>query len=190
MRRRILVGGMVAALGAPTVVLGAQVPDSSGMPSLELLITEAGRASRRHPIAEVAPEMLCDPGHPLVDSATVAACGALDVVRRASLTAAFARGAGVSVAAGTASTAHDEMPECPADLERRSGPRVVRTILTAPIVGLRDDRWEARLTVQFRCRVTAAGSSDALRVIAKEYLYQWTGSTWRLYQYAWRRTSR
>ena len=70
----------------------AQAFDSTGMPSLELLALEAGRASRRHPIRAVAPAMLCEPTHPLVDSASLAACAILAGPRAAAIVAAFARG--------------------------------------------------------------------------------------------------
>src|SRR5687768_9812616 len=70
-----------AALAALLLVCGAAVPrhslaaqpfDSTAMPSLELLVMEAGRASRAHPIRAVAPQLLCEPAHALVDSASLA----------------------------------------------------------------------------------------------------------------------
>ena len=176
-----------AIAGAPLASVRAQIPDSSGMPSLELLAAEAGRASRRHPIRAVAAELLCEPAHPLVDSASAAACSTLDTGARAALTAAFARGLEVPLAARAASPTSDEQSACPSDLERRPQPRVVLARLTAPIVGELEGRWEGRITVEFRCRMDG-GSEGALQVIGKEYLYQWTGTAWRLYQFAWRRT--
>ena len=50
----LLFVGLASALAAPSQRLPAQAMDSSGMPSLELLAAEAGRASRRHPIRAVA----------------------------------------------------------------------------------------------------------------------------------------
>ena len=157
------------------------------MPSLELLAKEAGRASRRHPIRAVAPAMLCEPAHPLVDSASVAACAALDSARAAAITAAFARGLEVPLAATPDADAALDFPVCPADLDRVVGPRSLLARITAPLAGVREGRWEGRLTVELRCRSGAAGSGDVVRTMGKEYLYQWSGREWRLYQYSsWR----
>src|SRR4029453_8367892 len=87
----VLVVGVAGALAAPCRGLTAQAFDSTGMPSLEQLAMEAGRASRRHPIRAVAHAILCEPGHPLVDSASLAVCAVLDSARGAAITAAFAR---------------------------------------------------------------------------------------------------
>ena len=96
---RLTVVALAGTLAAPCEALTAQALDSTGMPSLEQLALEAGRASRRHPVATVAPTLLCEPTHPLVDSASVAACAALDSARAAAITAAFARGLEVPLAA-------------------------------------------------------------------------------------------
>jgi hypothetical protein len=55
---------LVGALVAPVDALMAQALDSTGMPSLEQLALEAGRASRRHPVGTVAQAFLCEPTHP------------------------------------------------------------------------------------------------------------------------------
>lgn len=47
----LLIVGLAGALTAPCRGLTAQALDSTGMPSLDLLAMEAGRASRRHPIS-------------------------------------------------------------------------------------------------------------------------------------------
>ena len=69
--------GVVGVFGTPCTALVAQAPDSTGMPSLDQLALEAGRASRRNPIRAVSHTLLCEPSHPLVDSASLAACAAL-----------------------------------------------------------------------------------------------------------------
>src|SRR5215212_6703934 len=85
---RVLLAGAVAI---PSHSLTAQF-DSTAMPSLESLAMEAGRASRRHPVRAVSQTLLCEVGHPLVDSASLAACTALITTRAPAITAAFARG--------------------------------------------------------------------------------------------------
>jgi hypothetical protein len=186
----LLIVGLLGALAAPCQGLTAQSADSTGMPSLELLAMEAGRASRRHPIRLVAPAILCEPTHPLVDSASLAACAALDPARAAAITAAFARGLEVSLSptadGDTAVTLHI----CPAALDRVVGPRVLLARVTAPVVGMRDGLWEGRLTVELRCRSPAAAGREEIRTMGKEFLYQWSGHAWRLYQHAWWRAER
>ena len=163
----------------------AQAFDSTGMPSLEQLALEAGRASRRHPIRVVASAMLCEPTHPLVDSASLAACTALDSARAAAITAAFARG--LEVPLSTTADSAVEPPTCPADLEKAAGPRTLLARVTAPVVGVLEEKWEGRLTVELRCR-SRDGSSQRVWTLGKEYLYQWSGRAWQLYQFgSWRR---
>lgn len=183
----LLIAGLAGAAVAPCRGLRAQAVDSTGMPPLELLALEVGRASRRHPIRAVAPSILCEPGHPLVDSASVAACAALDPKRAAAITAAFARGLEVPLVATPDAGAPHDFPVCPADLDRVAGPRVFLARITAPLAGMREGRWEGRLTVELRCRADAAGSGEEIRTMGKEYLYQWSGRDWQLYQYSsWR----
>ena len=158
------------------------------MPSLEQLALEAGTASRRHPIRAVAPELLCEPNHPLVDSASLAACAALDPTRAAAITAAFARGLEVPLADTT--TDDSSLALCPPDIDRVAEPRVLAARVLAPIVGMNDGRWEGRLTVEIRCRASGAGTAGGVRTMGKEYLYQWNGREWRLYQFAWLRGDR
>src|SRR5215204_667971 len=177
--------GLAGSLAAPCHGLTAQALDSTGMPSLESLAEEAGRASRRHPIRAVAHALLCEPGHPLVDSASLAACASLDSTRAAAIVGAFARGLDVSVTGAPAGDAAVELPVCPEDLDRVAGPRVLLARVTAPVAGVLDGRWEGRLTVELRCRSPAAGSGGGIRTMGKEYLYQWSGSAWRLYQHSW-----
>jgi hypothetical protein len=182
--------GIAALLVAPCHGLPAQASDSSGMPSLELLAIEAGRASRRHPVSEVAAALLCEPTHPLVDSASVAACASLLPVRAAAITAAFARGLDVPLAATADGDVGVAFPVCPADPDRAVGPRVLLARVTAPVVGVQDGRWEGRITVELRCRSASSASGDGIRTMGKEYLYQWSGREWRLYQHAWWRSER
>lgn len=186
----LLIVGLAGALAAPCRGLSAQALDSTGMPSLELLATEAGRASRRHPIRAVAHAVLCEPAHPLVDSASLAACAALDSARASAITAAFARGLEVPLTATTGDDAAFELPVCPPDVDRVAGPRILLARVTAPVVGVQDGRWEGRLTVELRCRSASAGSGGGIRTMGKEYLYQWSGREWRLYQHAWWRAER
>ncbi len=183
----LLIVSLASALAAPCQRLPAQALDSTGMPSLELLAAEAGRASRQHPIRAVAHRLLCEPNHPLVDSASLAACANLEPARAAAITAAFARGLEVPlIATGEGDTAL-ELPICPADLDRVVGPRVLLARVTAPLAGVRDGRWEGRLTVEFRCRSAAAERGGGIRTMGKEFLYQWSGRAWQLYQHSlWR----
>ena len=184
----LLVAGLAGALFAPCHPLAAQASDSTGMPPLDQLALEAGRASRRHPIRTVARTILCEPTHPLVDSAALAACAALDPARAAAITAAFARGLEVPLADTTSDDS--TLALCPADIDRVAEPRVLAARLLAPIAGVNEGRWEGRLTVEIRCRASGAGSSAGVRTMGKEYLYQWNGREWRLYQFAWLRGDR
>ena len=181
------IAAVAGALGAPCRALAAQAPDSTGMPSLDQLALEAGRASRRNPIRAVSHTLLCEPSHPLVDSASLAACAALDSARGAAITAAFARGLEVPLVTAPDSDASLELPNCPGDPNRTAGPRVFLARLTAPIVGLRDGQWEGRLVMELRCRSDGGGNGGGSRTLGKEYLYQWNGREWRLYQFAWLR---
>lgn len=185
-----MVVGLAGVLVTPCGCLTAQAGDSTGMPSLEMLAREAGRASRRHPIRAVAAALLCEPAHPLVDSASLAACAALDPARAAAITAAFARAVEVPLVGKGEGDAAVTFPTCPADLDRVVGPRVLLARLTAPVAGMRDGQWEGRLTVELRCRSPAAAAGGGMRTMGKEYLYQWSGRAWQLYQHAWWRAER
>src|SRR5688500_935999 len=121
----LMIVGLAGASALPCRGLSAQAVDSTGMPSLELLAEEAGRASRRHPIRVVAHALLCEPGHPLVDSASLAACAALDSARAAAIVAAFARGLDVPLIGIADGDAASDLPVCPEDLDRVAGPRVL-----------------------------------------------------------------
>jgi hypothetical protein len=184
--RILMVVELVGMLVAPVDALMAQALDSTGMPSLEQLALEAGRASRRHPVSTVAQAFLCEPTHPLMDSASVAACAALDSARAGAIISAFARGLEVPLAAPPTDSTALGFPNCPADLDRASGRRVLPARLTAPVVGVRDGVWEGRLLMEVRCRSEGAGSVQPIRTMGKEYLYQWIGGAWRLYQFSWR----
>src|SRR5687768_10996861 len=109
----VLIVGLASALATPCRGLTAQAVDSTGMPSLELLAEEAGRASRRHPIRAVAHAILCEPAHPVVDSASLAACATLAPARAAAITAGFARGLDVPLTAAAGDDAALELPVCP-----------------------------------------------------------------------------
>lgn len=176
--------------GLPAQALAAPALDSSGMPSLELLATEAGRASRRHPIRLVSRSMLCEPNHPLVDSASLAACAVLDSVRADAITAAFARGLEVPMAGAADTDVAVEVPICPRDVDRVDGSRVLLARVTAPVAGVREGQWEGRLTVELRCRPPSPSGGGGIRTMGKEYLYQWNGRTWELYQHSWWRAER
>lgn len=184
--RILMVVELVGALVAPVDALMAQALDSTGMPSLEQLALEAGRASRRHPVGTVAQAFLCEPTHPLMDSASVAACAALDSARAGAIISAFARGLEVPLVAPPTDSTALGFPNCPADLDRASGGRVLPARLTAPVVGVRDGVWEGRLLMEVRCRSGGAERGEAIRTMGKEYLYQWIGGAWRLYQFSWR----
>jgi hypothetical protein len=176
--------GLAGAFTAPCRPLVAQALDSTGMPPLDQLALEAGRASRRHPIRTVTRALLCEPTHPLADSASLAACAALDSAKAAAITMAFARGLEVPLSDATADDA--ALALCPADVERVADPRVLVARVMAPVVGVQDGRWEGRITVEVRCRSPGAGSGRIL-TMGKEYLFQWSGREWRLYQFAWLR---
>jgi len=118
---------LMCALAVPYHSLTAQF-DSTAMPSLELLAIEAGRASRAHPLRVVAPRLLCEPGHPLVDSASLAACATLPADRAAAITSAFARGIQLPLGGPAEGDSADALPICPADLDRTAGPRVYGAI--------------------------------------------------------------
>jgi len=180
---RATVGLLLAgAVVMPGRRLTAQF-DSTAMPSLESLAMEAGRASRRHPVRVVSPALLCEAGHPLVDSASFAACSAVVEARAGAITAAFARGIELPLSGTAEGDSAVAFPVCPTDLDRDGPPRVLLARITAPVVGVYEGRWEGRLTVELRCR--SPGSSDgAVRILGKEFLYQWSGREWRMYQHS------
>ena len=130
--------------------------------------------------------MLCEPTHPLVDSASLAACAVLAGPRAAAIAAAFARGLDVPLATAPGGDAATDLPVCPADLERVAEPRVLLARVTAPLVGVREGVWEGRLWMELRCRSPAGG----IRTMGKEYLYQWSGRDWKMYQHSWWRAER
>jgi hypothetical protein len=177
----VLLVGLASASTVPCRRLAAQALDSTGMPSLEQLALEAGRASKRHPIRAVAGDFLCDATHPLIDSASVAACENLAGPRASAITAAFARGLEAPLAPATDPNAPVELPGCPTDVERVADPRILVARLTAPVVGVREGIWEGRLTVELRCRPPGGG----IRTMGKAYLYQWSGREWKMYQHSW-----
>ena len=181
--------GLILVVAVPFQGVSAQALDSTGMPSLELLAVEAGRASRSHPIRAIMAQPLCEIGHPLVDSASLAACASLPTDRAAAIVAAFARGIEAPVGAQPESESDAALPVCPTDLDRPRSPRVLVARLTAPVAGVHEGRWEGRLLVELRCRPPDAGS-DGIRILGKEYLYQWTGSAWKMYQHSWLRAGR
>lgn len=185
---RLLVG-LAGAVLTPFHGLIAQTFDSTGMPSLELLATEAGRASRIHAIRAVEQALLCDRSHPLVDSASLAACAMLTPIRAAAITQAFARGLEVPLGATSAGDSAVALPACPKDLDHEERPRVLVARITAPVVGVYEGRWEGRLLVELRCR-SPGGTDDGVKILGKEYLYQWSGRAWEMYQRSWLRAAR
>jgi hypothetical protein len=132
---------------------------------------------------------LCETGHPLVDSASLAACASLPAESAAAIIAAFARGIEVPLGAQPESESDAALPVCPTDLDRPRSPRVLVARLTAPVAGVHEGRWEGRLLVEQRCRPPDA-AGDGIRILGKEYLYQWTGSAWKMYQHSWLRAGR
>lgn len=178
---------LMCGLAAPGHRLTAQAFDSTAMPSLELLAMEAGRASRSHPIRAIAPPLLCEPGHPLVDSASLAACVALPAERAAAITAAFARGIQLPLGSPSDGDSAVALPSCPTDLDRSGAPRVLLARVTAPVVGVHEGRWEGRLLLELRCRPPSGAGGEGIRILGKEYLYQWSGRTWEMYQHSWLR---
>jgi hypothetical protein len=187
----VLLAGLVGGMATPCRGQETQALDSTGMPSLELLAQEAGRASRRHAVRAVSPTMLCEADHPLVDSASVAACAVLAGTRAASIVAAFAKGLEVPVVTrlADADTSIDS-PTCPPDIEKGVEPRVLLARVTAPVVGVRERVWEGRLTMELRCRSTKAERGKEIATLGKSYLYQWIGREWKLYQFSWWRSER
>jgi hypothetical protein len=185
----VLSVGFMATVAVPYQSLSAQALDSTGMPSLELLALEAGRASRAHPIRVIMPTPLCETGHPLVDSASLAACASLPAESAAAIVAAFARGIEVPLGAQPESDSDATLPVCPTDLDRPRAPRVLTARVTAPVAGVHEGRWEGRLLVELRCRPPDA-AGDGVRILGKEYLYQWSGSAWKMYQHSWLRAGR
>ena len=187
----LLLFGLAGVLSVPCRSLTAQALDSTGMPSLELLAMEAGRASRVHPIRAVANALLCEPSHPLVDSASLAACAVLTTSSRAAaITAAFARGIELPLGGTADGDSAVAFPICPTDLNRAGAARVLIARVTAPVVGVLDGRWEGRLTVELRCRSPAGAGGDRIAIMGKEYLYQWSGRAWEMYQHSWLRAGR
>ena len=185
----LLVAGLIGAVAAPCHGVQAQTFDSTGMPSLESLAMEAGRASRRHPIRAVVPALLCEPAHPLLDSASLAACAVLTAAARApAISAAFARGVEVPLGATEEGDSAAAFPACPTDLDRAGAPRVLVARVTAPVVGVHEGRWEGRLLVELRCRSPGGAGGDGIRILGKEYLYQWSGRAWEMYQHSWLRS--
>ena len=185
----VLAVGFMVLVSVPSESLSAQALDSTGMPSLELLAMEAGRASRSHPIRAVMAHPLCEAGHPLVDSASLAACASLPADRAAAIIAAFARGIEVPLGAQPESEGDAALPACPTDLDRPRSPRVLVARLTAPVAGVHEGRWEGRLLVELRCHPPDA-RGDGVRILGKEYLYQWSGNAWKMYQHSWLRAGR
>ena len=187
----LLVFGFAGVLAVPCRRLTAQALDSTGMPSLELLAMEAGRASRLHPIRAVAHALLCDASHPLVDSASLASCTVLTSTARATaIAAAFARGIEVQLSETAEGDSAVSIPICPTDLARAGGPRVLLARVTAPVVGVHEGRWEGRLLVELRCRSPVGAGGDDVRILGKEYLYQWSGRERKMYQHSWLRAAR
>jgi hypothetical protein len=183
----LLALALAGTVVVPCQRLAAQAFDSTAMPSLELLAMEVGRASRTLGIREVAPTLLCEPSHPLLDSASLAACSVLVPTRAPAIIAAFARGAEVPLGAPADSNDAGVLAACPPGLDRSGGPRVLRARISAPVVGVYERRWEGRLLLEMRCRSPGAGA-DGVRMLAREYLYQWSGRAWEMYQHSWLRS--
>jgi hypothetical protein len=149
---------------------------------MEALAGAVGQASRRDAIVAVGRQLNCDAGSTGVDSAAVEACAAFTTADVARLVAAFAGAVGSPLLDQWPSTNAD-YPPC--DGER---PQAVARI-GAPVVGDREGRWEGRITVELSCRPLTGAASQRLRVLAKEFLFQWDGRAWTFYQVGTRRIS-
>jgi hypothetical protein len=143
---------------------------------MEALAAAVGQVSRRDAIIAVGRDLHCDAGSAGVDSAAVQACGGLTSADAARLIAAFARGVGRPLL--------DQWPSTNADYPACDGETVAR--IGAPVVGDREGRWEGRITVEVSCRQPPS-STKPLRIVAKEYLFQWDGRAWAFYQVGTRR---
>ena len=191
-RARVLLGFV---LYLPASSLDAQ--DTARAPvvapagaSLELLAAAIGAASRREPIAALSGTLNCDPASAALDSASVQMCELLGS-SGSLIVAEFARALGRPADASWPTDPARELPVCE---EERSGParrddrrrdRFAR--IAAPVVGERDGKWEGRMTLELSCRVVRADGRADVRTLAREYLCQWDGRAWRLYQVATRR---
>jgi hypothetical protein len=105
--------------------------------------------------------------------------------RAAAITAAFARGIERPLGGTLEGDSAVAFPICPTDLDRAGAARVLIARVTAPVVGVLDGRWEGRLTVELRCRSPAGAGDDRIAILGKEYLYQWSGRAWEMYQHSW-----
>jgi len=144
---------------------------------MEALAAAVGQSSRREGIVAVGRELHCDGSSMGVDTAAVLACGALPPDYAARLVAVFARAIGRPLL--------DQWPSAPADHPACDGEALAR--IGAPVVGDREGRWEGRITVELSCRPSTSSPTHPLRVITKEFLFQWDGRAWTFYQVGTRR---
>jgi hypothetical protein len=186
--RRVRQGPLSAALALATFAFAAPLPAQDVAPgqpagaTTELLAAAVGEAaSRRDAIVGVGAALHCDPASPSLDSASVNACAAIPTADAARLVAAFARTLGRPLLDRWPVTIAD-YPACESEAAR--GPPRPEAVarIGAPVVGDHEGRWEGRITVELSCRQLTGGATQPMRVVAKEFLFQWDGRAWKLYQ--------
>ena len=196
--RRLGSWAVLGVLCAPTLPLRAQEARLKAAPAgatLELLATAVGVASRREPISVLGRALNCDASSAALDSASVQACVTLLPYEATLLLATYARALGRAPMGDWPSDLADELPVCEGREEgtghsrRGVPPRDRFARISAPVVGERDEQWEGRITIELSCRVLGEHGRAAIRTIATEYLCQWDGRAWALYQVASRRVS-
>ena len=169
----------------------AQESTAAGQPpgaTTESLATAVGEASRRDAIVAVGAALLCDPTSPALDSASVNACAAIPAADGARLVAAFAHALGRPLLDRWPTTTAD-YPAC--ESESAGGPPRPEGMarMGAPVVGDYEGRWEGRITVELSCRQLTGGATESVRVVAREFLFQWDGRAWKMYQVGVRRVA-
>ena len=192
--RRVRQGELSAALALTAFAFAAPLPAQDAAPgqpagaTTELLAAAAGEASRRDAIVGVGAVLHCDPASPSLDSASVNACAAIPTADAARLVAAFARTLGRPLLDRWPVTVAD-YPACEGEAAR--GPLRPEAVarIGAPVVGDHEGRWEGRITAELSCRQLTGGATQSLRVVAREFLFQWDGRAWKLYQVGARRVA-
>ena len=192
MRRAVV--RLSLGLCLPAAALGAQnsarapVAAPSGA-TLELLAAAIGAASRREPILRLSGTLNCDPASAALDSASVQMCDLLGP-SAPRIVAEFAHALGRAADATWPSDPGRELPVCAEETaasRRDDGRRDRFARIGAPVVGEHDGKWEGRMTLELSCRLVRPDGGAGVRTVAREYLCQWDGRAWRLYQIATRR---
>lgn len=174
-----------------SVPLAAQDSLVAGQPAgatTELLATAVGQAARRDGIVAVGRVLYCDATSAALDSASVQACIALTEANATRLVGAFAHALGRPLLEQWPTTTAD-YPACEDDGARGQRGSLAVARIGAPVVGDREGRWEGRITVELSCRQPNGGGPPFLRVLAREFLFQWDGHAWTFYQVGTRRVT-